>query len=98
MLKSDPLEKHTFSPSLARTLLLSDIVVVHDAVRPFVSGEIISDCIAACQRYGNGLSAIRFQAETIVRSVNPRMLLKSLQRIDNNRLIIDIDKLTRGRT
>lgn len=45
-----------------------DIVVVHDAVRPFVSGEIISDCIAACQRYGNGLSAIRFQAETIVRS------------------------------
>ncbi len=45
-----------------------DIVLVHDAVRPFVSSEIISDCIAACQRYGNGLSAVRFQAETIVRS------------------------------
>lgn len=45
-----------------------DVVMVHDAVRPFVSSEIISDCIATCQRYGNGLSAIRFQAETIVRS------------------------------
>lgn len=45
-----------------------DIVMVHDAVRPFVSSEIISDCIATCRRYGNGLSAIRFQAETIVRS------------------------------
>lgn len=45
-----------------------DIVLVHDAVRPFVSGDIISDCIATCRRYGNGLSAIRFQAETIVQS------------------------------
>ena len=45
-----------------------DVVLIHDAVRPFVSSEIISDCIATCQRYGNGLSAIRFQAETIVRS------------------------------
>ena len=47
-----------------------DIVMIHDAVRPFVSSEIISDCIATCRRYGNGLSAIRFQAETIVRSQN----------------------------
>ncbi len=45
-----------------------DIVLVHDAVRPFVSSDIISDCIATCRRYGNGLSAIRFQAETIIQS------------------------------
>lgn len=45
-----------------------DIVLVHDAVRPFVSSDIISDCIATCSRYGNGLSAIRFQAETIIQS------------------------------
>lgn len=45
-----------------------DVVIVHDAVRPFVSGDIISDCIATCLQYGNGLSAVRFQAETIVRS------------------------------
>lgn len=42
-----------------------DIVVIHDGVRPMLSGEIISDCIATCRRFGNGLSAIRCQ-ETIV--------------------------------
>lgn len=44
-----------------------DIVLIHDAIRPMVTQEIISDCIAQCKRYGSGLSAIRCQ-ETIVRT------------------------------
>ena len=46
-----------------------DVVVIHDAVRPMVSGDIISDCIVTCKRHGNGLSAIRCQ-ETIVQTAD----------------------------
>ena len=31
----------------------NDIVLIHDAIRPMVSQEIISDCIVQCKRYGN---------------------------------------------
>lgn len=44
-----------------------DIVIIHDAVRPMVSGEIITDCIEKAQEYGSGLSAVRCQ-ETIMRT------------------------------
>lgn len=44
-----------------------DVVIIHDAVRPMVSGDIISDCIVTCRRCGNALSAIRCQ-ETIVQT------------------------------
>ncbi|NBH84651.1 2-C-methyl-D-erythritol 4-phosphate cytidylyltransferase [bacterium C-53] len=43
----------------------SDIVVIHDAIRPMVSAEIISDCIVKCRQYGSGLAAMRCQ-ETII--------------------------------
>ena len=42
-----------------------DIVIIHDAIRPMVSGDIISDCIVKCRKYGSGLAAMRCQ-ETIV--------------------------------
>lgn len=44
-----------------------DIVIIHDAIRPMVSGDIISDCIVKCRQYGSGLAAMRCQ-ETIVES------------------------------
>ncbi len=44
-----------------------DVVIIHDAVRPMVSSDVISDCIATCKCRGNGLSAIRCQ-ETIVQT------------------------------
>lgn len=44
-----------------------DIVVIHDAVRPLISQEIISDCIAKAKEFGSGLSAVRCQ-ETIMRT------------------------------
>lgn len=35
-----------------------DIVIVHDGIRPMVSAEIISDCIAKCKLYGSAVAAI----------------------------------------
>jgi 2-C-methyl-D-erythritol 4-phosphate cytidylyltransferase len=35
-----------------------DIVLVHDAIRPMVSAEIISDNIAKCMLYGSAITAI----------------------------------------
>ena len=42
-----------------------DIVIIHDAIRPMVSADIISDCIVKCSQYGSGLAAMRCQ-ETII--------------------------------
>lgn len=42
-----------------------DVVIIHDAIRPMVSAEIISDCIVKCKQHGSGLAAMRCQ-ETIV--------------------------------
>ena len=35
-----------------------DIVLVHDSIRPYVSQEIISDCIVTCQKYGSAIVVI----------------------------------------
>ncbi len=35
-----------------------DIVLVHDAIRPLVSQEIISDCIVTAKQYGSAISSI----------------------------------------
>ncbi len=45
----------------------SDIVIIHDSVRPLVPQRVISDCVAKCKEYGNGCAAIPLQ-ETIVRT------------------------------
>lgn len=33
----------------------NDIILVHDAIRPMVSHEIISDCIVQCKKYGSAI-------------------------------------------
>lgn len=33
-----------------------DILLIHDAIRPMVSHEIISDCIVQCKRYGSAIA------------------------------------------
>ena len=43
------LEKH-YTPE--------DIVLIHDAIRPMLSSEIISDCIRVTQKYGNATTVI----------------------------------------
>lgn len=35
-----------------------DIVLIHDAIRPMVSAEIISDCIRITAKYGNAITVI----------------------------------------
>ena len=35
-----------------------DIVLVHDAIRPLVSHEIISDCIIQCKKYGSSITVV----------------------------------------
>ena len=35
-----------------------DIVLIHDAIRPLVSNEIISDCIVTAKKYGNAVTVI----------------------------------------
>lgn len=35
-----------------------DIILVHDAIRPMVSEEIISDCIRVARKHGNAISVV----------------------------------------
>lgn len=44
-----------------------DVILIHDAIRPFIPQEIITDAIVKCRQKGSGLSAVRCQ-ETIVRT------------------------------
>ena len=45
------------------------IVLVHDAIRPMISHEIISDCISVVNRCGNAISAIPC-AEAMIKTVD----------------------------
>ncbi|MCI9314702.1 MAG: 2-C-methyl-D-erythritol 4-phosphate cytidylyltransferase [Lachnospiraceae bacterium] len=58
-----------------------DIVILHDAIRPMVSADIISDCIVKCRKYGSGLAAMRCQ-ETIVKTEDGRKGDTSISRND----------------
>lgn len=53
--------------ALEDTCAPEDIVLIHDAVRPMLEEEIITDCIEKAKEYGSGLSAIRCQ-ETIMKT------------------------------
>jgi 2-C-methyl-D-erythritol 4-phosphate cytidylyltransferase len=44
--------------SLLETCSKDDIVVLHDAIRPLVSDEIISDSINCCRKKGMGIAAV----------------------------------------
>ena len=56
-----------------------DIVIIHDAIRPMITSEIISDCIVKCRLYGSGLSAIPCQ-ETILRTDNGKNGKQAIER------------------
>ena len=63
-----------------------DIVLIHDAIRPMVSAEIISDCIRITQKCGNAITVIpcaeaMMQTEDGVVSIGsyPRDKLKRTQ-------------------
>lgn len=56
-----------------------DIVVVHDAIRPNVSDELISASIRMCKKKGMGVAAI-YNMDTIMRSKNGKEGEESINR------------------
>lgn len=56
-----------------------DVVMIHDAIRPFIGQDIITDAIIKCKKYGSGLSAIRCQ-ETIVHTNDGQEGLENIDR------------------
>lgn len=63
-----------------------DIILIHDAIRPMVSQEIISDCIIQCRKHGSAISAIpcntavlHYDNESFSNSVIPRNELAMTQ-------------------
>ena len=71
---------------LEKSFASDDIVLIHDAIRPMVSADIISDCIVKTKQYGNAITVIpcaeaMMQTEDGVKSVGsyPRDRLKRTQ-------------------
>lgn len=56
-----------------------DIVVIHDAIRPMVTQEIITSCIETCRRYGSGIAAVRCN-EPVIKSKDGIKGKESLER------------------
>ena len=57
----------------------SATILVHDAIRPMVSAEIISDCIVQCETHGSAVSVVRCNtvalkktSDTFSTEVDPR--------------------------
>lgn len=41
----------------------SDIVIIHDGIRPMVDDAILSDVIVTCQKYGNAVSSMPYNEQ-----------------------------------
>lgn len=44
-----------------------DLIVIHDAVRPNISQDIISNAVAVCKKYGSAVAAVRC-TETVIQT------------------------------
>ena len=40
-----------------------DIVIIHDGIRPMVDEEVLSDVIATCRQYGNGVTSLPYNEQ-----------------------------------
>lgn len=56
-----------------------DIIIVHDAIRPLVSEEVISDSIRVCREHGMGVAAMRTM-DTIMRTRDGKVGTESISR------------------
>ena len=45
------------------TSLPHDIIVIHDGIRPLVDASVLSDVLAVCKKYGNGVSALPYHEQ-----------------------------------
>lgn len=65
--------------ALSESCSRSDVVIVHDGNRPFVSEEIISDSLATYKKYGSAVAAMPC-VEAIFRSMDGRTSNDSIPR------------------
>lgn len=56
-----------------------DIILIHDAIRPFIPQDVIIDSIVTCRKFGSGLSAVRCQ-ETIVHTLDGQEGIENIDR------------------
>lgn len=56
-----------------------DIVVVHDAIRPMVTDELISKSIQMCKKKGMGIPTV-YTMDTIIRSLDGQQGIESINR------------------
>ena len=40
-----------------------DVVIIHDGIRPMVDPEVLSDVIATCKQYGNGVTSLPYNEQ-----------------------------------
>lgn len=40
-----------------------DVVIIHDGIRPMVDPEVLSDVIATCRKYGNGVTSMPYNEQ-----------------------------------
>lgn len=62
-----------------------DIIILHDAIRPLVTDEIISDCIRVCGSKGMGVAAVPSK-ETIMKSVDGKEGIENISRFSVMRI------------
>ena len=58
-------ETRTQSVKLALESVTGDVVLIHDGARPFVSKQIISNCIESVKKFGSGVCAVK-ATDTVV--------------------------------
>lgn len=70
---------------LAASYSKNDIIILHDAIRPLVSNEIISDCIRVCRSKGMGVAAVPSK-ETIMKSADGKEGSENISRFSVMRI------------
>lgn len=62
-----------------------DIVIIHDGIRPMVDVEVLSDVIATCKKYGNGVTSMPYNEQIFRKkdeiSTNEYIVRETLRRV-----------------
>lgn len=62
-----------------------DIVIIHDGIRPMVDPEVLSDVIATCRQYGNGVTSLPYNEQIFKKndeiSTNEYIVRDTLRRV-----------------
>ena len=62
-----------------------DIIIIHDGIRPMVDVEVLSDVIATCKKYGNGVTSMPYNEQIFRKkddiSTNEYIVRETLRRV-----------------